>query len=364
MKKTKHKIGIITSGGDCSGLNAAIRALTFAAINKGWEVIGIHNAVNGLLARPMQYQPLSLLDFEIPYATMGGTMLGTSNTGNSHIQEKEDGTTETLTTAQLNKRFKEAVEMLGLTDLVVIGGDGSMEFIAPYCKYAGISMIGVPKTIDNDAPATDLSIGFATARTVVMEALDKLDTTAASHHRVMIAEVMGREAGHLALESGLTGYADVILIPEIPYTYENVLKRLQETRQNGRKHALMVVAEGTPKPDGKLCYNANGTLGGIGAYFEERLKKDGFNVRANVLGHMQRSGSPVALDRILASTLAARAVRVIAEGKKNRFIAIHKGGVTDYSIDYALKKKNTIVNPKSELVRVARMLGVYVGEKK
>ena len=238
MTQEIKKIGVLTSGGDCSGLNAAIRAVVYSATTRGWEVYGIHNATDGLITRPLDYQKLTPADFEFPFATLGGTMLGTNNSGNPHKVTRLDGTVQEVTDEELIARFKEGIAQLGLSALVVIGGDGSMAIVSKYCKAADISMIGIPKTIDNDAPGTDMAIGFATARSVVMEALDRLDTTASSHHRIMVAEVMGRGAGHLALESAIAGFADVALIPEIPYKYENVVARLKEAFAEGRKHAL------------------------------------------------------------------------------------------------------------------------------
>lgn len=363
MTKIK-RIGVLTSGGDCAGLNTAIRGVTLSALTKGWEVYGIHNATDGLFVRPMRYQKLTMADFSFPYATMGGTMLGTNNSGNAHIQERADGTIENLTDEELNQRFKDGIAELGLSALVVIGGDGSMAIVSKYCKMAGISMIGIPKTIDNDAPGTDLAIGFATARSVVTEALDKLDTTASSHHRIMVLEVMGRGAGHLALESGIAGFADAILIPEIEYSYDNLLKRLQKSRAEGRKHGLVVVAEGVKTPDGKHSISCNGkTFGGISTYFEDRLRADGFNVRANILGHIQRSGSPVAEDRILASQFAVKAIELLAQGKNNRVVVHRDGKITDMDLNQVLKISNTPVDPNGDLVNTARSLGIYIGEK-
>lgn len=364
MTQEIKRIGVLTSGGDCSGLNTAIRAVVFSAQTRGWEVYGIHNATDGLFVRPLWYQKLTMADFEFPFATLGGTMLGTNNSGNPHRVTREDGTVEELTDEQLNQRFKEGIEELGLSAIVVIGGDGSMAIVSKYCKTAGISMIGIPKTIDNDAPGTDLAIGFSTARSVVMNALDQLDTTAASHHRVMIAEVMGRGAGHLALESAIAGFADVALIPEIPYTYEGVVNRLKQSFAAGRKHALVVIAEGIKKPDGQQSFAVNGrTFGGVSAYFAEKLAQDGFNVRANVLGHVQRAGTPIAEDRILASAFAVRAIELLAEGKNNRVI-IHKDGrIQDEDLDVILELANSPVDPNGDMVNVARSLGIYVGEK-
>lgn len=364
MTQGIKKIGVLTSGGDCSGLNTAIRAVTFSALTKGWEVYGIHNATDGLFVRPMWYQKLTMADFEFPYAALGGTMLGTNNSGNPHVLTREDGSVEELTDDELVQRFTDGVHELGLSALVVIGGDGSMAIVSKYCKAAGISMIGIPKTIDNDAPGTDTAIGFATAREVVMDALDKLDTTATSHHRVMIAEVMGRSAGHLALQSAIAGFADVALIPEIAYTYEGVVERLKQSFAAGRKHALMVIAEGIKNPEGKHAFSVNGrTFGGVSSYFAERLGQDGFNVRANVLGHIQRAGTPIAEDRLLASQFAVRAIELLDKGQNNR-VVIHKDGrVQDEDLDYILKLANTPVDPNSDLVNTARSLGIYVGEK-
>ena len=326
------RIGLLTSGGDCSGLNAAIRAVVFSAIERGWEVFGIHDATNGLILRPLSYHKMSMKDFEFPFATLGGTMLGTTNQADAHKFLKQDGSIEILDDEQIVSRFKEGIQELGLEALVVIGGDGSMSIVSKYCQKAGVKMVGIPKTMDNDAPGTDLAIGFQTARQVVMEALDKLDTTAASHKRVMIAEVMGRGAGHLALQSAIAGFADIALIPEIPYTYEGILKKLPAVKAEGRNHALMVVAEG------------------------------GFNVRGNILGHIQRSGTPCASDRVLASSFGVHAVELLAQGKTDRVVVHQNGHVTDLSLEEVLSIGNTPVDPNEELVHVAKNLGIYIGE--
>ncbi|MBQ7413694.1 MAG: ATP-dependent 6-phosphofructokinase [Alphaproteobacteria bacterium] len=364
MTQETKRIGVLTSGGDCSGLNTAIRAVVFSAITRGWEVYGIHNATDGLIARPLDYRKLTMADFEFPFAALGGTMLGTNNSGNPYRVTRSDGMVQEITEDELLPRFKDGVEQLGLSALVVIGGDGSMAIVSKYCKAAGISMIGIPKTIDNDAPGTELAIGFATARSVVTDALDKLDTTASSHHRVMIAEVMGRGAGHLALESAIAGFADVALIPEIPYTYEHVVDRLKASFAAGKKHALVVIAEGIKKPDGQLSYATNGrTFGGVSAYFAEQLGKDGFNVRANVLGHIQRAGQPIAEDRILASAFAVHAVDLLAAGQNNRVVVYRNGRVSDEDLDAILNLANSPVDPNGPMVQTARSLGIYVGEK-
>ncbi len=357
------RIGILTSGGDCSGLNAAIRSVVFSAIERGWEVYGIHNATNGLILRPLAYHKMSLAEFEFPFATLGGTMLGTTNQGNPNVFPKPNGETEKLTNEEIIERFKEGLKKLQLEALVVIGGDGSMNIVSRYCQAAGVAMIGIPKTIDNDAPGTDLAIGFSTACSVVTDALDKLNMTAGSHQRVMVVEVMGRGAGHLALESAIAGFADVALIPEIPYTYEGVLNKLKKMREKGCTHSLVVVAEGIKSPEGKNSFATNGrTFGGISEYFVDRLSKDGFNVRGNVLGHVQRSGSPVAEDRILASAFGVHAVELLSQNKTNRVVAYQNGKITDIALEEALKIANSPVDPNGEMVHTARQLGIYVGE--
>ncbi len=362
MNETK-KIGILTSGGDCAGLNTAIRGVVFAATFKGWEVIGIYDSTDGLFSRPMRYKTLHIADFDFPYAALGGTMLGSNNSGNPHQQRKSDGSMEELTDEELDQRFQDGIKELGISALVVVGGDGSMSIVSKYCKRAGISMIGIPKTIDNDAPGTDLAIGFESAVNVVTDALDKLTTTATSHNRIMVAEVMGRGAGHLALTAGIAGFADVILIPEIHYTYEGVIKKLREIQSEGKRYGLIVIAEGTRKPDGHHSFAGNGkTFRGISDYFTQRLLTDGFNVRGNVLGHIQRAGNPVPDDRLLATRFAVRAVDLIAEGKSNRVVVSDKGVIRDVALDDVLKIANTPVNPESDLVKTARQLGIYIGD--
>lgn len=363
MTQETKKIGILTSGGDCAGLNAAVRGVVCAGIAKGWEVIGIYNSTDGLFSRPMRYKTLTLSDFDFPYAALGGTMLGSNNTGNPHLQQRADGSVEELTDEELDTRFQDGIKELGLSALVVVGGDGSMAIVSKYCKKANISMIGIPKTIDNDAPGTDIAIGFETAVNVVMEALDKLTTTATSHNRIMIAEVMGRGAGHLALSAGIAGFADVILIPEVPYTYEGIVKKLKAIKAQGKKFGLIVISEGVKTPDGKHHFAGNGkTFRGVSDYFADKLQADGYNVRVNVLGHIQRAGDPVPADRLLASQFAVRAVDLIEKGESNRVVVYKNGHIQDEALNTILKIANTPVDPAGEMVQTARQLGIYVGE--
>ena len=227
-------------------------------------------------------------------------------------------------------------------------------------------MVGIPKTIDNDVPSTDEAIGFSTACNVVMDALDKLDSTADSHERIMILEVMGRTAGHLALRGAIAGLADICLIPELPYTYEDVVKKLREIRASGRTHALMVVAEGLKTPEGKNVYASNGrNFSGVGQYFVNRLSQepDKFNVRLTILGHLQRGGSPVAMDRLLAVGFGTYAVRLLASGAKNRLVVLKNGKLTDVPLRHALKISISPVKLNDPMVKMAKNLGMYIGRK-
>ena len=360
-----RKIGILTSGGDCSGLNAVIWAVTLAATSRGWEVFGIENAADGLMCRPMRYKKLTMTSFDFPFARLGGTMLGTNNSGNPNMLKQADGTFEQVTDEEIISRFKDGVAELGLDALVVIGGDGSMAIVSDYCRKTGVKMIGIPKTIDNDAPVTDIAVGFATARNIVMKAIDEIVSTAVSHERVMIVEVMGRGAGHLALEGAIAGLADVCLIPEVPYTYEGVLEKLRSMRRAGKRNALIVIAEGIKTPEGQHTFAANGyTYGGVSNYFVDRLSKepDKFSVRATVLGHVQRGGSPVAEDRILASAFGVHAVELLEQGKTDRFVMSKDGKICDMDIGEAIALPHNVVNPNGAMVAVAKGLGMYVGE--
>ena len=211
-------VGVLTSGGDCAGLNAVIRAVTYHAVQGyGWKVIGIYDGTAGLFERPLRYRELTMQTFDGPLLREGGTFLGTTTKGDPLHYPMPDGSYR-----DLSPQFAEGVRELGIDALIVIGGDGSMRIVSRLCERAGVGMVGVPKTIDNDVHGTQWSVGFATALTVVTEALDRLQPTAASHHRVMILEVMGRDAGHIALNGGIAGGADIILVPELPYSIAGV----------------------------------------------------------------------------------------------------------------------------------------------
>lgn len=358
MSKIK-RIGILTSGGDCAGLNAVIRSVVNAAGMKGWEVYGIKFGTDGLTNRPLQFEVLTESSFsDSPWPRLSGSYLGSLNSG-----VKLDSM-ETL-----SKRFGEGARELGLDALVVVGGDGSMNIVSNYCHMAGIKMVGIPKTIDNDTPITDSSVGFSTACQVCTEALDSLALTARSHNRALILEVMGRDAGHLAMHSALAGMADVCLVPEIPYKIDSIIAKLKAVKNSGRNHALIVVSEGVKREDGQHVAAATNKVGetvygGIGQYLSAELNKryKDFQTRVTTLGHTQRSGNPSSFDRILATMFGAKAVALLEAGQTNRMVVWKNNAIADYDIDEVVKEGTTLLNPDSDYVKAARATGMYVGE--
>ncbi|MBR2299405.1 MAG: ATP-dependent 6-phosphofructokinase [Alphaproteobacteria bacterium] len=353
------KIGILTSGGDCSGLNVAISGVVKAATLKGWTVYGIHNGTEGLTERPLSYEILTLQNFsDTPWSKTAGSYLGSLNKGIK--ADQMDAVAE---------RFGQGARELGLDAVVVLGGDGSMNVLKHYCTKAGIKMIGIPKTIDNDTPLTDFSIGFETACQVCMEAVDSIDSTARSHHRAMIIEMMGRDAGHLALQSAIAGYADVCLIPEIPYTLDGIINKLEAVKATGRTHAIIVVSEGIKTETGEVLSAAKNMVGekvhgGIGDYLTNLLnqKYGGFQIRCTRLGHIQRSGHPVFADRIMASVFAAKAVELLDEGKTNVMVGLSHGEVTSYPLEEVVAAGTKSVDLNSSYIKAAKLLGMYIGE--
>ena len=354
------RIGVLTSGGDCSGLNAVIRAVVNAATLKGWEVLGIKFGTDGLTNRPLQYEKLTVETFsDSPWPRLSGSYLGSLNSG-VKLESVET----------LSKRFGEGARELGLDALVVIGGDGSMNIVGNYCHKAGIKMVGIPKTIDNDTPVTDSSVGFATACQVCTDALDSLILTARSHNRALILEVMGRDAGHLAMHCALAGMADVCLVPEIPYKLDSIVNKLKSIKASGRNHALIVVSESIRREDGQHVTATTNKIGetvygGIGQYLSAELNKryKEFQTRVMTLGHLQRSGTPLASDRILATMFGAHAINLLEAGKTNRMVILKNNAISDYDIDQVVKEGTAKLNPDSDYVKAARAIGMYVGEK-
>lgn len=362
-KSVVKRIGVLTSGGDCAGLNAVIRAVVARAIRSyGMEVLGIADGSLGLMSRPLQYQPLDLSIFSGSVISMGGTMLGTTNKGDPFAFPMPDGTVK-----DRSQDFVDGARELGLEALVVIGGDGSLNILRRLCRQGDLPMVGIPKTIDNDVPYTENAVGFNSAVRICVDALDHLQPTAASHHRVMICEMMGRDAGHIALHSGIAGGADVILVPEIPYSLDAVAARLRQVHDEGRRHALVVVAEGVRMEDGNPATmrmpDGQQRYGGIGHYLSEALsKRMDVETRVTVLGHVQRGGTPSASDRVLASAFGVHAVDLLARGRFGRMVAWRDRGVIDVSIDEVVAVGSRHLDERDPLIHTARGLGTYVGD--
>jgi 6-phosphofructokinase 1 len=358
---SKKRIGILTSGGDCAGLNAVIRAVVHSAHQLEWETVGILDGTAGLLVSPPEYRVLTPNEFDGTLLRMGGTILGTTNKGNPFSFPMPDGS--------LKDRSDEIIQgfkALQLDAVIGIGGDGSFAILSRLARQGKINMVGIPKTIDNDIGMTETSVGFDTAVDVATEALDRLQPTAASHDRVMILEVMGRDAGHIAIAAGIAGGADVILIPEIRYTIENIAKKIKDVKDSGRNFGLVVVSEAVKKPDGsklEVKY-ANGEIryGGIGHYIGEKLAEStGSETRVTILGHVQRGSPPTYNDRLLASAFGVKAVDLIREGKFGRMVAWQNRKVVDVAIEDAIAAYQQ-VDLDSPLVHTARALGISLGD--
>ena len=361
MTATIQTIGIANGGGDCPGLNAVIRGAVHAAIlEHGWRVSGIPDGFNGLIW-PERTLPLTM-DTVADILPRGGTILGTTNRGNPfHYVVEEDGKT---VTRDYSLTCCDNMRKLDLDALIVIGGGGTLA-IARDLGRLGLPIVGVPKTIDNDISATEVTFGFDTALHVATDAIDRLQTTAESHGRVMVIEVMGREAGWIALHSGIAGGADVILIPEIPFTIETVCEKIRERELTGKKFSLVVVAEGAKlpalDPAGKpFPAPRPGQVGIlIGDAINTVLKKD---VRVTVLGHIQRGGSPSPFDRILATRFGVKAVELIARGNFGYMVCLRAGEIESVPLDEVVGKTR-LVDPMGGIVRTARAVGITFGDQ-
>jgi ATP-dependent phosphofructokinase / diphosphate-dependent phosphofructokinase len=359
------RIGIVTGGGDAPGLNAVIRAVVkTAAIDYGAETVGIEDGFNGLFgaggARPLTPDDVRGI---LP---RGGTILGTANRGNPFAQKvvRPDGSTEVV---DRSADVLQALGALRLDALIVVGGDGTLRIGLDLCRK-GCSVIGVPKTIDNDVGGTEVTFGFDTALNTATEAIDKLHTTAESHHRAMVLELMGRDAGFITLHAGVAGGADVILLPEIPFRFESVCAKVSERASRGSKFSILAVAEGAHPLGGDPIYSRAGDevtvarLGGVGNLVG-RIVNDhcGVETRVTVLGHVQRGGGPTPFDRWLATRYGAAAVRLAMEGKFGRMVALRNSLITDLPLEEALAVPKR-VDPAGEGVRTARGLGISFGE--
>lgn len=356
------RIGILTSGGDCAGLNAVIRAVTTRAeLGYGWDVYGIKQGTMGLLARPVQVERMELQRLGGYFLRRGGTILGTTNKGNPFAFPQPDGS-QIDRSDEVIEGFKKAK----LDALIGIGGDGSQAIMRKLAQKGNINYIAIPKTIDDDIGLTEHSIGYSTAVAVATEALDRLQPTAASHDRVMILEVMGRDAGHIALATGLAGGADVILIPEIPYKLENLAAKLNDIMKKGRNFALVVVSEAVKMENGERStikdVEGRTRYGGIAHYLADHITRlTGAETRFTVLGHVQRGSQPGVEDRILAQVMGIKAVDLIAEGKFDRMVAWQNRRVVDVDLQEAIAAYQA-VDVHGTLVTSARGLGISFGD--
>ena len=355
-------IGLVTGGGDAPGLNAVIRAAVKTAVGEyGMRVIGIEDSFEGLLGETVTR--------ELTQASVrgllprGGTILGTRNRGN--FVERSPGGESTKPAAVYEEALRN-LERLGIDGLVVLGGEGTLAIASEFDRL-GFPVVGVPKTIDNDLAATELTFGFVTALDIATEALDRLHTTAESHDRVMILEVMGRHTGWIALHSGVSGGADVILIPEIPFSMEMVAQKVLERERCGSQFSIIVASEGAKQIGGSELYIESGTretaprLGGIGNFCSYEIQRlTGKETRAVVLGHLQRGGSPNAFDRMLATNFGSAAVRALKRGERGVMVALHAANIVTVPLSQATGSLKT-VPPDSQLVRTARDVGISFG---
>lgn len=356
------KIGILTGGGDCPGLNAVIRAVTRTAIYHGWQVVGFRDGYRGLALN--QYLPLSYGDVS-GLLDRGGTILGTSNRDNPfHFKLVEDDKTSY---EDMSERIAANLQKDNIDALVVIGGDGTMTAAAALMQK-GINIVGVPKTIDNDIMHTDYTFGYHTACDTATDALDKLHSTAESHNRLMVLEVMGRYAGWIALNSGLSGGADIILLPELPYNMENILAAIEKRTNMGKHFSIIVVSEGVRlNNDAFVSYRDVSDspdrirLGGIGALIAAELEElSGMEARAVVLGHLQRGGRPIPFDRILATRFGAAAVAALLDNDFGKMVALAGSEICRVPLT-KIADRQKLVPVDHELINIGREMGVCFG---
>jgi len=358
------KIAIVTGGGDCPGLNAVIRAVVKAAALRGWKSVGIHGGYEGLLD-PVQVEPLNHREMD-GMLVRGGTILGTSNKGRFSAKTGHGETR--LVDEGIILEAHDNFRSMGLRALVAIGGDGSLT-IAQQMYTAGFPVVGIPKTIDNDLAATLTTFGFETAVSCAVDALDRLHSTAESHNRVMVLEVMGRYAGWIATHAGLAGGADVILIPEIDFNYKAVCRKVAARENEGKHFTIVIAAEGAKAPGGSYVTsgdsgeNREARLGGIGHLVAREIeKRTGKETRCVVLGHLQRGGQPTQWDRQLCTRFGVSAVNLIAAKQFGKMVALTAHGMAPVDLADAVSKIRT-VPPEGELVQTAKALGISFGDK-
>ncbi|MGE5463663.1 MAG: 6-phosphofructokinase [Syntrophothermus sp.] len=359
-----NRIGILTGGGDAPGLNAVIRAVVKTALYEyGCEVIGIRDGFDGFLD-DRGVIPLGLNEVR-GILPRGGTILGTANRGNPYARKLiRDGQEVIL---DVSEEIVRGIERLKMDALLVVGGDGTLH-IAHELWRKGAPVIGVPKTIDNDIGGTEFTFGFDTAVNTATDAIDKLHSTAEAHHRVMVLELMGRNAGFLALHAGMAGGTDVILIPEIPFQFKSVVAKVQQRVELGMNFSILAVSEGARPLDGEQIFSRAGDavyvprLGGIGNRVGEYIEREGFETRVTVLGHLQRGGSPTPFDRMLATRFGAAAVRLANQRKFDCMVALCAGNIVDVSLEEALALPKR-VDVNGDAVITARGTGISFGDE-
>ena len=358
------RIGILTGGGDAPGLNAVIRAAVKTAIMQyGCEIYGVLDGYDGFL-KDGGIIPLGLKEVS-GILPRGGTILGAANRGNPFARKVfQDGREITV---DKSDDLIHAMQQSGLEALLVLGGDGTLR-IAHELYQKGIPVIGVPKTIDNDIGGTEVTFGFDTALNIATEAIDRLHTTAEAHHRVMVLELMGREAGFIALHAGRSGGADVILIPEIPFKFEAVLGKIRRRIVRGSLFSILAVSEGAKPLGGNEVFSRSGDemyvprLGGVGHLVGEYIEEQGYETRVTVLGHLQRGGTPTAFDRWLATRYGAAAVRLAARGGFDRMVSLRSEQITDVTLEEALAVPRR-VDLNGDAVITARGMGISFGDE-
>jgi len=363
MSRRKPCIGILTSGGDCPGLNAVIRAAVKSAGRLGYDCIGVLRGYEGLVD-PVSYMPLTPQN-TANILPQGGTILGSTNKGRFSATVGEDQ--RVALDRGLLEQAATTVRQLSVCGLVCVGGDGSLTIAQQFHEH-GIPVVGVPKTIDNDLGATAFTFGFDSAVACATDALDRLHTTAASHERIMVLEVMGRHAGWIALHAGIAGGGDVILLPEIPWDYGHVCRAVERREAEGKRFTLVVVAEGAHLPEAGLVHAGDEggrrqvRLGGIGEIVAaEVARRLGREARTVVLGHLQRGGNPTSFDRVLATEFGAHAVRLVHQGRFGEMVCYRPPDIESVPIASAIRQLSR-VNPLSSAVQAARALGISFGD--
>lgn len=359
------KIGILNGGGDCAGINAVIAAAVKAGVRSGYEFVGIVRGFEGLLGDEPQFMPLTLETVE-DISSQGGTILKSTNKGKFSAKIGSGDTNQIP--AEILQEVKTNMEKFGIDSLIAIGGDGTLSG-AVQLQDIGVKLVGVPKTIDNDLLGTDKTFGFSSAVDFVAEALDRIHTTAESHSRVIIVETMGRNTGWIALYGGISGDANIILIPELEFSYQRVLENLRELRSRGNAHSVIVVAEGAKAGgEGQIVQskgeNKEQLLGGIANKLMQELDAlapEEFEMRTLVLGHLQRGGTPNAEDRVLAQRYGAAAMELTIQENFGRMVRLEGNHITSIPLREAVNGLKTVTFD-SEILRTARDLGIYFGD--